>query len=93
MHRISQRQCLLLHCLTVSPLHCSGFKTQSDSFRSDSTDKPGVQISDSDSAKSSGSTSTYPRGPAGKATKVGEGATFNSKYFLQMHGNKPNGHG
>lgn len=68
----------------------SGFKTQtgsySDSLRSDSDKRStAAPFSDSDSAKSSSSSSTYPR-----TTK--EGSTFSSKYFLQQHGSKQNGH-
>ena len=64
----------------------SGFKTQTgsftDSMRSDSERR---NISDSDSAKSSSSASTFPR------STNKEGA-YSSKYFMTLGGGRQNGH-
>lgn len=64
----------------------SGFKTQTasytDSMRSDSERR---NISDSDSAKSSTSSSTFPRSQT-------KDPTYGSKYFMTLGGGRQNGH-
>ena len=64
----------------------SGFKTQTgsytDSIRSDSERR---NISDSDSAKSSSSASTFPR-------SQNKDSAYGSKYFMTLGGGRQNGH-